>query len=127
MAQVTSSKEVDDLEAEWVDRFGRLPEEMILLLFLMKVRLFAQRARASAIVKQDGEIHIKLGDNIGGIRVPLEKAVGYGGKAGNTRLRFRIIALEKPDDPFKWGSALLDILRRIAHLREQYDQMVGDD
>ena len=126
MVQVNSFEEVDDLEEEWADRFGRLPEEMNSLVFQLRVRLAAWQARASAVVKQDGEIHIKLIDEIGGIRIPLERAVGYGGKVGNTRLRFRVADLEEPDDTLKWGSVLLDILARIADLRNQYDQVIGD-
>jgi transcription-repair coupling factor (superfamily II helicase) len=56
LAATTTNAEVDDVAAEWEDRFGRLPEEAVALLELARLRTEAIRAGLSEMVQLRGEI-----------------------------------------------------------------------
>jgi hypothetical protein len=45
---------------ELSDRFGTLPEAVTGLLYQLKVKLRAQRANASAVGNEDGQVFVKI-------------------------------------------------------------------
>lgn len=49
LAQTTTTGDVDDLERDWHDRFGRLPSEARHLLTVQKIRILATRSRITHV------------------------------------------------------------------------------
>ena len=54
LARATTLEDIDDLEREWHDRFGKLPREARHLLCVQKIRLLASR-RAITMVEVSGQ------------------------------------------------------------------------
>ena len=48
-AQATTTDDIDDLERDWHDRFGRLPREVRHLLTVQKIRILATRRNISQV------------------------------------------------------------------------------
>ncbi|HOJ05232.1 MAG TPA: transcription-repair coupling factor [Bacteroidota bacterium] len=53
-------EEIDEIEYELLDRFGRLPEEADNLFFSVRVRLIAARIRLSRVTLEDGTVNMAL-------------------------------------------------------------------
>ena len=49
LAQATTTEDIDDLERDWHDRFGRLPREARYLLTVQKIRILATRRNISQV------------------------------------------------------------------------------
>lgn len=49
LAQATTTGDIDDLERDWHDRFGRLPREARYLLTVQKIRILATRRNISQV------------------------------------------------------------------------------
>ena len=49
LAQATTTEDIDDLERDWHDRFGRLPREARHLLTVQKIRILATRRNISQV------------------------------------------------------------------------------
>ena len=49
LARACTTEAVDDLEREWLDRFGRLPKEVHHLLTVQKIRILATRRAVTAV------------------------------------------------------------------------------
>jgi transcription-repair coupling factor (superfamily II helicase) len=58
LAATTTDAEVDDVVAEWVDRFGQLPDEAGSLISLARLRVEAIRVRLTEIVKLRHEVRM---------------------------------------------------------------------
>jgi transcription-repair coupling factor (superfamily II helicase) len=58
LAATTTDDEVDDVVAEWVDRFGPLPEQAESLISLARLRVEAIRVGLDEIVKLKDEIRM---------------------------------------------------------------------
>jgi transcription-repair coupling factor (superfamily II helicase) len=60
LARIGSTGEVEELQQELRDRFGRLPPALQNLLYLVGIKVTASRAGVRSITKEDGRIVIKL-------------------------------------------------------------------
>jgi transcription-repair coupling factor (superfamily II helicase) len=59
VADVRSLSEVDALSEEFSDRFGPLPDEVLNLFYLLKVKLLAERLTLSSISFENGQIVLR--------------------------------------------------------------------
>ena len=105
MSRITEPAEVDDIAAELKDRFGKWPEPVENLLFMLKVKNLALKAGVLSIQSQTGEL-VLAGDEttwrgLLGVRGPQ----GEGVKIGNTRVRLDIKKLGN-----RWRSVLQAML-----------------
>ncbi len=60
LSEITSAHELELMTAELQDRFGRLPVEVINLLYLIGIRITASRLGIMNITIKDGILHFKL-------------------------------------------------------------------
>jgi len=60
MAEIRSTAELERLAAEFIDRFGALPEEVTNLLFQLEVKLLAAQAGVEAISAENGQLLLSL-------------------------------------------------------------------
>ena len=88
LAASTSVEQVGELFEEIQDRFGPLPEPAQNLLFLVDLRLEAQRVGVSQISATEGEIVVKFRGRPPQDVGRLTRAVGAPIRAGSNQLRF---------------------------------------
>ena len=119
MAKARTIEEVNDLPREFQDRFGhQLPDELHHLVYGVRVRVLARRARVESVVRRRDRITIKLMDQVGGARVPLEDALGHGTDVGNQQVHMPASGGE-----VAWGQALLEVLERIESFQGKIADM----
>lgn len=115
VANARTLEDVDDLNREFQDRFGRvLPDEAHHLLYAVRVKVLARMAGVEGVARRNGRITLKLQDQVGGARIPLERALGYGARVGNQQIH-----LPETQTGVPWGQALLETLRRLGEFRQQ--------
>ena len=83
------------------------------------------------MVRRQDEITLKLRDAIGDARLPLEKALGHGARAGHQQIRISLATLAAtavegtyvpPSVP--WGEALLEALERLAEFQRKVAELL---
>ncbi len=107
IAVLTSTEEVEKMRDELRDRFGALPLAVEGLLYQMDVKLLAQHANATAVIKQQDTIQIKLPYLPNIDRPQLEATLGR-----NVTVTRTAVALDAVDET--WMLRLLDVLRQLA-------------
>ncbi|MCH7553595.1 MAG: transcription-repair coupling factor, partial [Chloroflexi bacterium] len=120
MALLREPTEVDDLANELKDRYGDWPEAVEDLLFLLKVKLLAQKAGVLSVSTESGQV-VLTGDertwtNLLGVRRPY----GDGVRVGNTRVRLDIKKLGK-----RWRQVLQAMLIQAGGHGERVEMGVG--
>jgi len=121
MAKARTLQEVDDLPREFEDRFGhQLPDELHHLLYGLRVRVLAAAARVESVVRRGERVTLKLVDQVGGARVPLEQALGHHTKVGNQQIH---LPTEGGDTP--WGQALLEVLARLEEFQRKVPELAS--
>jgi len=108
LARVDSVEEIDALTQEMTDRFGRLPEEVENLLYLLRVRVLAGAAGIPSIAASEGDVAISL---------PLALTPDAAGRimAEFSGVRARGTRIWIPLDS-DWKPALLALLERLGAL-----------
>jgi transcription-repair coupling factor (superfamily II helicase) len=121
MAILSDLKSIDDMAAELADRFGPIPDPVDNLLFQLRIKVLAVRARISAVATESGQVQIRIPGGDGNGRMRLQ---GYlGGKAKVSR---NSIWLTKGLSTHEWQVTLVQILEKIEgfefeHLSEKRD------
>ena len=119
LARAATVADVDDLPREFMERFGhRLPDELHNLLFGVRVRVLAKTAGVESVTRRTDRVTLKLGDEVGGARIALERALGHGTTVGNQQVH---VPLEQGRTP--WGQALLEVLEELAAFRERAGEL----
>ena len=119
MGGVREDQEVDELVQSLRDRFGGLPDEVHHLFYGLRVKVLARRARVESVSRRGDQIILKLVDPVGGARVPLERALGHGVRAGNQQLHLPLNSGETGGDELPWGQVLIEILSRLESFQQQ--------
>jgi transcription-repair coupling factor (superfamily II helicase) len=60
LARVESLTEIDELTAEFADRFGGIPDPVKNLLYILRIRLLAAQSGITAIAMEEGRIALSL-------------------------------------------------------------------
>ena len=120
LARVEHIEEVEDVAREFKDRFGPLPEPVENLLYVVKIKVLAARAKVSSVSTQGKQIVIKPHEAViavsrspehgeGEAKQSLSK--GYDGavKIGATQIKLDTSLLGD-----KWTGVLEEILRSIG-------------
>ena len=120
LARVEHIEEVEDVAREFKDRFGPLPEPVENLLYVVKIKVLAKRAKVSSVSTQGKQIVIKPQETViavsrspehgeGEAKQSLSK--GYDGavKIGATQIKLDTSLLGD-----KWTGVLEEILRSIG-------------
>ncbi|MBI4298552.1 MAG: transcription-repair coupling factor [Chloroflexi bacterium] len=106
--------EVDAMAEELRDRFGHIPLEAMNLLYVVRLRLLAQKGEVESITREDAQIVLRLKDAVGGARPALQKLLGHGVSIGNTQIR-----LESGSSKDGWQEALQKTLEKLVAFRRR--------
>ena len=87
IAGLKSAAEVDVVADELKDRFGAIPWQVENVLYLSKLRILCVAAGVQHVRREEKIVVIQLGNEVGGARRPLERALGPHVRVGNTQLR----------------------------------------
>ncbi|MDA1257016.1 MAG: transcription-repair coupling factor [Chloroflexi bacterium] len=115
LAAIRSLPEVDELEAELEDRFGRVPGPTLALLYTAKIRVLADASGVNSVVATDERVTLSLDEPTGGARSALQKALGRGVTVGHMQIRLEL----DRDDP-EWQEELTWTLEELARFRQLY-------
>jgi transcription-repair coupling factor (superfamily II helicase) len=103
-------EEVDGMRAELIDRFGALPSAVEGMLYQIQIKLLSEAASATAILKREGRIDIRLPYLAQVNRDVLALRLGKD-------IRVTRTAVEVPYSQ-DWQPRLLTILGKLAELRK---------
>jgi len=110
MADLTDIDEIKSLEEELTDRFGPLPDEVVNLLYVVRIKTLCLRAGVSAISQEDGQLAL-LNEALGSMdRKLVQRRLGSGVRVGPRQVRLPFSA---EDD---WQAQLEHLLQTIATL-----------
>jgi transcription-repair coupling factor (superfamily II helicase) len=117
LAEIKNEAALKEVAAELADRFGPRPEPVDNLLFLMRVKLLAQRAAVEGVSSEDGQLVLRsrLWESEEG-RAGLGPALD-----ARARLSKGKVWLPRAAEPEReiWRSQLIDTLTRLAEEREK--------
>ena len=100
---------VGEIEDELRDRFGPLPWQVVNLLYVTRLRLYAKEAGIESVTRERNRVVLRYGGEIGGARRAMQRALGRHAEVGNTQVRLPMDALGAD-----WESALENALRGLA-------------
>lgn len=104
IADLKSLAEIENLRAEFQDRFGQLPQAVEDLLYQMKVKLLAQRAGLSSINIENSQLVLRFAE---GVQPPSGRFLHPAARWGKTAIWFAYGTVEN------WRAALLEILTEL--------------
>jgi transcription-repair coupling factor (superfamily II helicase) len=104
MADIRTLSEVDALEEEFNDRFGQAPDPVIQLLFQLKIKLLAEKARLASVSTENGQLVLRFPD---GEIPPDLPPLGSAGRVGKTALWIPYHTLSD------WGATLIEVLKNL--------------
>ncbi len=107
IGSVRDEAALDALAEELRDRFGQLPRAVEQLLYQMRVKLAAQRVRATSVAMPRDRVVIKLGWLSAVNRLLLERMLGEDVEVSRVAVAFRA----KPET---WHARLLEILAQLV-------------
>jgi transcription-repair coupling factor (superfamily II helicase) len=84
IAGVSTESQLESLLAEIEDRFGPMPDEVLSLLSLAEIRIFARRLHIASMKERKGELYVEFG-NVASISVERVLAL-IGNSGGKVRL-----------------------------------------
>ena len=100
---------VREIEDELRDRFGPLPWQVVNLLYVTRLRLYAKEAGIESVTRERNRVVLRYGGEIGGARRAMQRALGRHAEVGNTQVRLPMDALGA-----EWERGLEDALRGLA-------------
>ena len=121
LAKAQTPEEIDELPREFEERFGhQLPNPVHHLIYGVRVKLAAREARVSSIVRRSDRVTLRLIDQVGGARIPLERALGHKTSVGNQQIHMPVAGGDIP-----WGQALLEVLALLIEFQRRVPEMLG--
>ena len=114
LAKIDELGGVEEMEGELRDRFGPLPWQVQNLLYVVRLKLQARRAGIESVTREDKRIVLRLQDQVGGARQPLQRALGHRVEVGNAQ-----ILLEWGKLADGWEKPLVDTVQKLADFRER--------
>ena len=114
--------QVDEIADELRDRFGPLPWQLVNLLYVTRLRLYAKEAGIESVTRERNRVVLRYGGEIGGARRAMQRALGRHAEVGNTQVRLPMDALGAD-----WEPALETALSALAEFtrRTMAAQMAG--
>ncbi|MDA0797118.1 MAG: transcription-repair coupling factor [Chloroflexi bacterium] len=119
LAKAQTLEEIDELPREFEERFGhQLPDAVHHLIYGVRVKLFAKEARVASIVRRSDHVTLRLIDQVGGARIPLERALRHRTSVGNQQIHMPVAGGDVP-----WGQALLEVLALLSEFQQRVPEM----
>jgi len=104
---------LDTIANELTDRFGPMPWQVKNLLYLTKLKLLSREANVKSIYRHDKYIDIRMLEEIGGAKIPLEKFLGPNITIGNKLIKFDTSRLKN-----QWEQLLEKLLLDLMTFRK---------
>jgi len=114
MAHLKEATEVDEIAEELKDRFGPWPESVENLLFMLKVKLLAQKAGVLNISTETGELVLTGDEKTWANLLGVQRPYGDGVRIGHTRVRLDINKLGR-----RWRTVLTAMLTQAKGREKQ--------
>ncbi|HEU5315475.1 MAG TPA: transcription-repair coupling factor [Chloroflexota bacterium] len=108
LADLTTEAEVDEVQQEFGDRFGPLPQPVQDLFYLLRVKILAKARFLRGIETQGGELVLKTSPFVVSDRLALYKAFGT-----SAVVRSGAIRIPRLPDPRRWKEDLLKVLNTL--------------
>ena len=111
MAQMDSLEAIDAMAGELADRFGPIPDPVDNLLYQLRIKYLAARAKIASIMSENGQIRIKF-DGLEQIdRYQLQRQLGAA-----VRVSRNAIWLNRDLPTHEWQINLVQILEKLENL-----------
>lgn len=107
LADIHDLAEIDALQEEFTDRFGKLPNEVLNLLFQLKVRVLAEQAGVIAINVENRQLALRYP-----LRRPEDPPRRYPNLGAGVRTSKNTVWLTEMDEA-TWRGRLVDVLERL--------------
>ena len=118
---ITDRQQIDSLEAELVDRFGRLTPEVEGLLYTMRLKVECSNSGIASLVRRGESIVIELVESLGGGREALKKILALDVEIGDRRI---YLSLKRLGD--EWHQVLLKVVGEVKSFNKKIAMMIGD-
>ncbi len=115
IAEIDTLERVEEMRAELADRFGPLPRAVEGLLYQIRVKLLAQRANASALATENGQIAIRLPYLATIDRAALQETLGHNTRVSRTGIWLPANGLPEAE----WQANLIDVLEKLQITQAQ--------
>ena len=109
MVRLDRPEQIDNLAADFKDRFGPLPPEVDNLLYAARVKVLAARAYVESVTTERGEIVLRLVEGLRFDRQKLQPVLRDGIRVGNNQLGLSRRRLGK-----EWRDVLVDVLKQAG-------------
>ncbi len=109
IAETDSLQAVDDLAAEFSDRFGSLPEQVKNLLYQMKVKLLAEQAHLASISMEGEQMVLRFPPLPEGVSQRNLPPLGSGSRAGKNAYWLPFDSASE-----EWQSLLIETLEELV-------------
>jgi len=109
MVRLDRPEQIDNLAADFKDRFGTLPSEVDNLLYAARIKVLAARAYIESVTTERGEIVLRLVEGLRFDRQKLQPVLRDGIRVGNNQLGLSRRRLGK-----EWRDVLVDVLKRVG-------------
>lgn len=109
LAGLTAVEQVNEIEKELQDRFGKAPELVLNLLYVAALRILAQQAGVESIGTEGEQLVIRANEKKELPREKLRRELAGKATVGRTQLRFDFRA---GDD--RWKGRLYEVLQAVA-------------
>jgi transcription-repair coupling factor (superfamily II helicase) len=109
LADIREPAQVDEITQELSDRFGALPEQVENLLYLLRVKVVAWRARLTGIAMDDGRILLRFGREDGALADRLTAKFKDRVRVARDRAW-----IPGPESNLRWRQQLLDVLKAMG-------------
>ena len=114
MMSMSAMDDINSMSEELLDRFGPLPWQVENLLYVVTLKLTAGFAGVSVITKENGQIVIRLNEEVGGARGPLQRLMPPGASVGHMQIRADLEAF-----PDGWEAPLTQIVETLSDFRQR--------
>jgi transcription-repair coupling factor (superfamily II helicase) len=117
LSTLTDDAEIDGMAAEFVDRFGSLPDEVEQLLAIVRIKALCRRANIDKVEAGAKGVVVSFRDNSFANPAGLIAYVAEQGSTAKVRPDMRIVFIrdmEKPTERLKGVTAILRNLVRVA-------------
>ncbi|CAH0347583.1 transcription-repair coupling factor [Bacillus sp. CECT 9360] len=119
---VASLEELEELQAEMLDRFGEYPDEVTYLLMIAETKIFAIQAGIESVKQAKQDISILIsekessaidGQKIVQLGSKYGRMVGFGMEAG----RMKLVLHTKDTEAEKWLHVLNELVKGLQHVK----------
>ncbi len=111
MSTLDSLAEIDEMAEELADRFGPIPDPTNNLLYQLRVKALALKARVPAITTEAGQIKLRIPEEIDKNRYHLQRFLG-----SSVRVSKTAIWMPRDIGTHEWQIVLVQVLEKLKNL-----------